>query len=644
MAKYIFIFLFFFLLLLGEERVILVPIASRSDLEVFSELNIPVQDVKEGKVYAFADDQKILRLRRKGYEVKILIEDYQKELEKILPYYHTYPEVCSIMHSLVQTHPGIAKIETLGLSYNGNRIFGVKVSDNPNMAEPEIGMRLIGAHHGNEKISTEVTIAFLRYLLENYAVNPQVQYLINNRQVFIIPIINPDGHIANSRYNGNGVDLNRDYGYMWAGAGGSPSPFSQPETKLIRKHTEKNPISFEYEYHSTSSYVNYPWDFHPQDPPDSALIITISQRYADSTYGSPTTRLTPINGYDWYEVRGSCQDMALGIFGVFATTIETQQPSTQTKIDSICLANRRALLAILTIAEWGVQGRILDTFFQIPLSALIKIKGPIRWPVYSYLPTGFYHKFIEGGNCTLEVYSPGYEVKKIGVSIPNQSPLNLDIYLKPSSFAEGYGFRIGWVKRATNDESQVTITSNCLGKPDSLFFSLSYGGEIVIELPKEFPIRNLEGNDLKIWEGNDGLTERYNISCALDLFGNWYSLGQGIGTQEFDLAQAGIDSAYYIKIVDTNSGSQSEPYAGFDLDGITYSLPIIGIKNLPISVNWPRENHSPTFWSRDLLKRVSSCQIYNLQGEKISHSPDRLPRGIYFLKDKGKRAKKVIKL
>uniref|UniRef100_A0A7C3YT69 Peptidase M14 domain-containing protein n=1 Tax=candidate division WOR-3 bacterium TaxID=2052148 RepID=A0A7C3YT69_UNCW3 len=642
MKRYTF-FLFFLVFARAQERVIVVPISSRSDLAVFSELDIPIQDVSEGKVIAFATDQKISKLQARGYEVKIIVEDYQKELEKILPYYHTYAEVCSIMHSLARSYPQIVKLETLGFSYNGNRIFGIKISDNPEISEPEIGVRLIGAHHGNEKISTEITLAFLQYLLENYVTNPQVQYLVNNRQIFIIPILNADGHIANSRYNGAGVDLNRDYGYMWGGEGSSTAPFSQPETRLIRRHSERNPLSFEYEYHSAASYVNYLWDFHPQDPPDSALIIAISRRYADSTYGSSTTRLTPINGYDWYEVRGSCQDMVFGEFGAFATTIETQQPSSQARIDSICLVNRRALLDILTIAEWGVQGRVLDTFSQTPLPALIRVKSPTRWQTYSYLPTGFYHKFMEGGNCTLEVYSPNYEVKKIGVSIPNRTPLNLDILLNPASFGEGYGFRIGWVRRATNDESQVTITTNCLGPPDSLFFSLSYGGEIVIELPSGFPVKNLPGNDLKIFEGNDGIPERYNLYCALDLFGTWYSLGQGIGTQEFDLAQAGLDSAYYIKIVDANSGSQSEPYAGFDLDAVAYRLPMTGIKSLPVVSLLPNDKSSTTFWSKGILGEKVPESVYNIYGKRVSSSVKRLPAGVYFLKG-NQKIRKVIKL
>ncbi len=647
MQKYIFILSLFSLLahLLGQERLIVTTISSRSDLEIFYDLEIPIQDVKEGKVFAFATPAKISELQNRGFQVSVLIEDYSRELEKLLPYYHTYAEVCSIMRSLAETYPNIAKLETLGLSYNGNRIFGMKVSDNPQESEPEIGMRLIGAHHGNEKISTEITLSFLRYLLENYSSNPQVQYLVNNRQIFIVPILNPDGHISNSRYNGRGVDLNRDYGYMWAGAGGSTSPFSQPETKAIRRHSEKNPITLEYEYHSTASYVNYPWDFHPKDPPDSAFIIYLSQRYADSTYGSSTTRLTPINGYDWYEVRGSCQDMVFGITGAIATTIETQYPSSQSRIDSICIANRRALLDMLTIAEWGVKGRVLDTFNLSPLSALIKIKGPVRWQTYSYLPTGFYHKFAEGGRCTLEVYSPGYEVKRIGILIPTRAPLDLDICLKPSTTNEGYGFKVEWVKRATNDESQVTITPSCLGIPDSLFFSLSYGGEIVIGLPKGFPVRNQSGNDFTVVEGNDGITERYNVSCAIDLFATWYSLGQGQGTQGFDLSSAGIDSAYYIKITDANSGSQSEPYAGFDLDGIIYHLPVTAIATPPplrIS-NYSRLNANPfpTIWSRNFspANRAFNGKVYNLYGKEMGVVS--LPKGIYFIKSGGRLIKLV---
>ncbi len=643
MLKYIAFFLFSLLTpLLGQERLIVVPISSRSDLEAFYDLDIPIQDVKEGKVFAFATEEKIFALKARGFWVKILIEDYQKELEKLLPYYHTYAEVCSIMRQMAQTYPNIAKLESLGLSYNGNLILGMKVSDNPTISEPEIGMRVIGAHHGNEKISTEIALSFLRYLLENYSSNPSVQYLVDNRQIFIIPILNPDGHIANSRYNGRGVDLNRDYGYMWAGSGGSIAPFSQPETKVIRSHSERNQISVEYHYHSTASYVNYLWDFHPQDPPDSAFIIALARRYADSTYGSSTTRLNPINGYSWYEVRGSCQDMVFGTFGSIGTTIETQYPSAQARIDSICLANRRALLDILTIAEWGVKGQVLDSFTQSPLPALIKIKSPVRWPTYSYLPTGFYHKFLEGAQCTLEVYSPGYEVKRIGIDIPNRTPLNLDIYLKPSSSPVGYGFRVFWVKRATNDESQVTITPYCLGFPDSQFFSLSYGGEIVIEMPKGFPIRNLPDNDLIIYEGQDGSTERYNLYCALDPFGPWYSLGQGLGTQEFDLGGAGIDSAYYLKIVDINSGSQSEPYAGFDLDGIQYFLPTTEISSPKLTQNpFPSIQRIGTLDDPKFLS--PEFEVYNLYGRKLKTNKVPLPKGIYFIKDK-KTFFKIIKI
>ncbi|MCX8014893.1 MAG: M14 family zinc carboxypeptidase, partial [candidate division WOR-3 bacterium] len=271
---------------------------------------LSIIDAQDKYIDAYADEDLIQALRNAGYKITVLVDDYTKVNEFLPQVIHTYAQVCSTMYALSQTYANITKLETLGFSYSNRLILAMKVTDNPLIEEPEPEIRLVGAHHGNEKISTEITLSFLRYLLENYATNQQVNNLVNNREIWIIPILNADGHVNNSRYNGAGVDINRDYGYMWQGEGSSPSPWSQPETRAILRHSQNNNISLEYEYHSTASYVNYVWDHMPIDPPDSAYIIQISQEYADSTYGSSLTQLVKINGYDWYYVRGSAQDLS----------------------------------------------------------------------------------------------------------------------------------------------------------------------------------------------------------------------------------------------------------------------------------------------------------------------------------------------
>ena len=582
-------FVFFLTAFSNPERMIRIDVPNHDAVyQLQDKIDLAIIDASDSFVTAYADDDKIKELEALGYKVTILIPDYQAALEKILQTYHSYTQVCSIMTALNQNYPSITKLDTLGFSVLARPILAMKITDNPDLEEPEPEIRLVGAHHGNEKISTEITLSFMQFLTENYAVNPQVQELVNNREIWIIPIFNVDGHIANRRTNNNHVDLNRDYGYMWSGQGSSPSPFSQPETKAMRWHSEINNITLEYEYHSTASYVNYLWDHHPSDPPDSSYIINISQRYADSTYGSSTTRLNIINGYDWYYVRGSAQDALFGIWGGIATTIETQQPSSRPKVDSIGLANQRALLDMITLAGWGIKGTVRDSLTNQPLFALIQFNNPLRWSCYTDPGIGDFHKMVGPGTYTVKVSANGYETKIINnVVVPAQGSINLDVYLVPSiNDEDNHIQKLVWVRRDRPDTLYRTITNAAFGEPDGIPYSLGVGGTIVLQA---FPaIKNLFGFDFTVFEA-DTLNESYTVYVTDNWEGSWYSCGQGLGSTSFDLSTPGLDSACYIKIVDAGGGSTNDPYAGFDLDAVYYRSERTAISStldaLPFRIN-----------------------------------------------------------
>lgn len=585
MKKYCIIFINLFLITFvfgfsknNQESIIRIEIPYHDVVYTLQDrFHLSVIDAQENYVDAYADAQMIKTLKNVGYKITILSENYQKELLQILQAIHTYAQVCSTMVTWSQQYPNITKLETLGLSSGNRVILAMKVTDNPLIEEVEPEVRLVGAHHGNEKISTEITWQFLKYLLENYNTLPQITNLVNNTEIWIIPIINPDGHVNNSRYNGAGIDINRDYGYMWQAGQGSPGPWSQPETRLIQKHSQDNQIVLEYEYHSTQSYVNYLWDHHPQDPPDSAYIIQISQEYADSTYGSSTTRLYKINGYDWYYVRGSAQDACFGIWGGIGTTIETQYPTTQAKVDSICVANRRALLAMITRAGWGISGIVRDSLTQAPLFAMIKFTSPPRWTVYTDKIVGDFHKMVAPGNYTFTVQANGYQPKSFNVTVPANGVVNVDVQLVRDTTIYYSVQKLIWVGRDRPDMAYRTITIDGLGPPDLVYYSLGPGGTIVLEADP--PIRNSAGYDFTVVEG-DLTAENYSVAVSNDWRGSWFSCGTGSGTSQFDLSNAGtigMDSAKYIRIIDAGGSSTSDPYAGFDLDGIVYRQNQAGI-------------------------------------------------------------------
>ncbi len=552
-----------------KESVIRIDIPNHDAVyQLQDKFHLAIIDAQNNYIDAYATTDEIKAIIKDGYKVTVLIDDYQKETAKLPLVYHTYAQVCSTMYALNQLYPSITKLETLGFSILNRPILMMKVTDNPLVEEDEPEIRLVGPHHGDEKIATEITLSLLKYLLQNYTFNLQVTDLVNNREIWIIPIFNVDGHVANSRYNNAGVDLNRDYGYMWQSGEGSPGPFSQAETKLMFKHAQNNNITLEYEYHSSASYVNYLWDHHPADPPDSAYDKQIAQEYADSTYGSSVTHLTIINGYAWYYVRGSAQDDIFGTWGGFGTTIETPLPSAQSTVDSICMVNRRALLAMITRAGWGVSGIVTDSSTSTPLFAMIQFTNPKRWTVYTDKQAGDFHKMLPAGTYTFMVSANGYQPKTLTVTVPTNGVVDTNITLVPDTTSLYYVQKLIWVRRDRPDMAFSTITMDGLGVPDNTPYSLGPAGTIVLEADP--PIRNFTGNDFTVYE--TGVTpENITVSVSNNWqSGVWYTCGTGGSTSSFDLTTASMDSARYIRIVDGGGGSSSDPYAGYDLDGITY--------------------------------------------------------------------------
>ncbi|MEO0090747.1 MAG: M14 family zinc carboxypeptidase [candidate division WOR-3 bacterium] len=628
MNNKILLFLFFiFSFTFATEKLVEVRIFKQADILYLSEQGFDIITRKGDFLYILTDEKGIGELMGLGYPIKIVYEDYQKEMEKISLQYPSFQEVLFQLDSLARRFPEITKLETLG--YSGSYpIVSMKITDNPLIEEEEPEIKITGCHHGNEKISTAICLYYIKRLLNEYYENPLINYLVNNREIWIIPILNSDGYVRNRRYNNNNVDLNRDYGYMWAGSGNSPSPLSQNETKIMRELSVNNNFSFSYDYHSAASYVNYLWDFHPKDPPDSNYIIYLSQRYADSTYGSSTTRLVPINGYDWYMVRGSSQDYLFGVFGTLSWTIETQQPSSQIQIDSIGMANYRAFIDVLRIMKKGIIGKVIDSITNEPIPALITFYSPKRWHIYNDPFLGDFYKPLPEGEYNMIVYACGYYPKMIENIIVNpDTATEILVKLIPNENPIGFAYRVYYVKRTDTDSLNPTLTTDCLGLPDSLFYSLCFGGEIVLEVDKRKPIRNFSGIDFVVYEGDDGITESYDCYVSLDLI-NWHYCGRGLGTQGFDLNNTPLDSAYYIKIVDVNSGSNNLPYAGFDLDGVIYYIGEVGIA----------ENN--------VNKRINNdkFRIFNYLGQNISNRGIKnLKKGVYFIKNR-EEIRKIVKI
>ncbi len=264
--------------------------------------------------------------------------------------YYTYDEIINRLSDINNQYPDLTELIFLGNSLEGRDIWAIKLSDNANIDENEPEALYTGLHHAREPMSYMNLFYFMDWLLENYEFDNLATHLINNRELWFIPAINPDGlvynqtiapngggmqrkNMLNTCNNGvDGVDLNRNYSYMWAydNEGSSPdgcdetyrgnSPFSEPETQIVRDFVLEHDFPIAFNYHSYSNLLIYPLGYEYDNPaPQDDLDIMIE-------YGED---MVQFNGYALgsgpdllYPVNGEACDWMYGELGIFAYTPE----------------------------------------------------------------------------------------------------------------------------------------------------------------------------------------------------------------------------------------------------------------------------------------------------------------------------------
>jgi hypothetical protein len=238
-------------------------------------------------------------------------------------------------------------------------------------------------------------------MLENYGTDPVVTWLVNEREIWVIPVLNADGHVAGSRYNGQGLDINRNY--LCPCGCNAATAFSAVESALLRDwDIGKRPV-ISFTFHSGAVYVNYLWDYTYDPTPDEPMLITLSNGYSSYT-GLPVT-----NGADWYVVHGSCQDWCYDTRGEVDTTIElsTAYEPPASQIDGIVADNVGAMLYQTRMAGRGIRGLVTDGDTGEPLAATISIPE-IGKDVYTDPDVGDYHRMVESGTYTVVCSVPGF--------------------------------------------------------------------------------------------------------------------------------------------------------------------------------------------------------------------------------------------
>ena len=313
---------------------------------------------------AMLDGYQINILKSTGYKYEIIIDDVTKDyLERTkesrellktkkatkssgfglgsMGGFYTFSEVVAQLDFMRSKYPNlITTKDSIGASVEGRAIWAVKISDNPDVKEDEPEVFYNAMSHSNEQQGMMTLFYFMFHLLENYGIDPEVTYLVNNRELYIVPVLNPDGYVYNEQISPNGggmwdknrrsidgvvfgVALGRNFSFMWGldNIGSSPDPqseayrgtgpFSEPETQAIRNYCIDHNFSINNNIHTYGPCVFPPWGYNMKQSPDSLKFNNLIN-LASAINGYPNGIFLPFNSIFVYTVNGDMGDWMYG--------------------------------------------------------------------------------------------------------------------------------------------------------------------------------------------------------------------------------------------------------------------------------------------------------------------------------------------
>ncbi len=381
-------------------------------------------------------------------QVKML--DNAKQFSGVWNAYPTYDQYDSIMHKFASDYPNMCKFHNLGTLASGRKILALQLGDSVNVNQNEPSFLYTSTMHGDETVGYVISLRLIEYLLENYNTNNQVKYIMDNVDIWINPLGNPDGtyHTGNSsvngatRYNINNVDLNRNYPDPEDGPHPDGNTY-QAETQIFMDLADSINFTMSANMHSGAEVVNYPWDTWSQLPADNNWWVYVSKMFADTAQAnSPSGYMTKFgtgytNGYQWYSIWGGRQDY-MNYFKhcrEFVVELSNVKLLAESQLQAHWNYLHPSLLNYMEEVTYGIKGKVTDSITGFAVKAKVEILNHDfdSSSVYSN-DSGFYYRPIFTGIYDIKYSAIGYKSKVFElITVANSIYSVIDIELAPET-------------------------------------------------------------------------------------------------------------------------------------------------------------------------------------------------------------------
>ncbi len=490
---------------------------------------VSVDHLDGNKVFAYANKLEFERFLQLGLQWNILPKPGETgerpkmlgidELREVNNWdaYPTYEAYLEIMNQFAIDFPDICQVFSIGQSTDGRELMMVKISDNVSVREAEPQFLYTGTMHGDELVGYILLLRLSDYLLNNYATNSEIADLVNNAEIWINPLANPDGTFAggnntvwgSTRYNANNVDLNRNYpdpedglhpdGNVW-----------QSETLIFMQIANENNFVMSANTHSGAEVINYPWDTWSRFAADDDWWQFVSREYADTVHNyAASTYLDGFdngitNGYAWYTISGGRQDYMNYFHNCREVTMElSNTKKLQTSLlESHWNWNYRSLLNYIRQATYGISGIITDVDSGEPIAAKVFIEGHDidNSFVFADSANGFYQRMLEAGTYDLTFSAEGYEpVTVSGITVSRYNTIQQNVQLSPGELTADFSSNLTNVSAG----GSMDFTDLSLGAPVSWFWQFEGAA----------PLESFDQNPTGIKYNSPGI---YDVSLTIE--------------------------------------------------------------------------------------------------------------------------------
>jgi hypothetical protein len=447
-----------------------IEIEDRTELEQLTRL-VSIDDVRGREVQAMATPAQLEKLEAGGWSWKVLPAvtyaaetvmcgaGWEHDGDRSWNCYPSYQQYEALMYTIAADHPTLCRLVDFGPTNNlarPHRLLAMVVSDYPDADEDEPEALLTSTMHGDETSGFVLMLRLIDHLTRGYGTDPEITALVDETEIWINPLANPDGtyfggdqsvagairYYTTTTGADSGVDGNRNFPDFVDGDHPHGNPW-WPETEAMMALVEAKTFVLSANFHDRSEVVNYPWDTVERRHPDDSWFRSLARDWADLAQAdSPGGYMTELdngitNGWDWYDIHGGRQDFMTYFHGGREVTIELSRtnPFPAEELDQLWSWNRRALLDFLAHAHEGIRGIVAGPD-GTPLAAIVKVLGVDREGDGSVVRTdessGDFHRLLLPGLYDLRIEATGHRPQLVrGIAVAEGKATEIDVVLYP---------------------------------------------------------------------------------------------------------------------------------------------------------------------------------------------------------------------